>query len=240
MNKFTITTLVAGLLFAGQAKAYEPYGTDVSLQISGGVSMLNVFDANTLSRNAALSLNNYDIQFRAYPTKHLGLFARQSELSTGLDKTSVYTNNPMTFGALYRYEKGNWGFLAGGGLGFATAKDYSLISRGPAGVAPEMVHSANVAAKDLALVGQFEASYHILDVLYVFGNLSVFGYTGKNTVVTRYYDTDETWSGSVRYISGDIQSRDWQAKTCTDMVETTSRVGINPMLSLGIGFSFCK
>ena len=68
MKKLIISTLLATVLATSQALAYEPYGTDLSLQFGGGLSSLNVFDAGTLSRNTMLSMRNYDIQMQFIPS----------------------------------------------------------------------------------------------------------------------------------------------------------------------------
>ncbi|MCQ2138445.1 MAG: hypothetical protein MJY60_07040 [Bacteroidales bacterium] len=240
MKKLIISTLLATVLATSQALAYEPYGTDLSLQFGGGLSSLNVFDAGTLSRNTMLSMRNYDIQMQFFPSDHIGLYARHCLLSSPVNMESLYSNTTMTFGALYRINKDNWSFRAGAGLGFATPNDYSFIKRGPEGAAPEIVVAGNSAPQTLALSAQLQASYHINEVLYLFGNCSVFGCPGKNPVIARTFTSDESWSGAVRYLSGDIQTRDWQAKLCTDTKELMSGTGINPLLSIGIGFTFNK
>lgn len=240
MNKFIIATLLATVLTTFRAMAYEPYGTDISLQFGGGVSAVNVFDANTLSRSYAVGLRNYDIQFKVFPTDHLGLFARMTEMGNGNDAESVFSCNPFTFGALYRVQSDRWDFQVGGGAGFGNPSDYSMISRKAEGAAPEFVIAGNSAHNIFALDAQIEASYHISDFLYVFSNLSVYAYPGNYSVIASYYDTDETWSGAVKYLSGDIQSRDWQPKFCTNSINVKSSAGVNAMFSIGIGFSFSK
>ena len=240
MKKFTLATLMAIVLTTFRAMAYEPYGTDISLQFGGGLSSLNVFDAGTLSRNTVLSMRNYDIQIQFFPSDHIGLYARHCLLSSPVDTESLYSNTTMTFGALYRINKDNRSFRAGAGLGFASPNDYSLIKRGPEGAAPEIVVAGNSAPRALALSAQLQASYHINEVLYFFGNCSVFGCPGKNPVIARTFTSDESWSGAVRYLSGDIRTRDWQAKFCTNTEELMSRTGINPLLCIGIGFTFNK
>ncbi len=240
MKKIIIASLLATVLTTSQALAYEPYGTDLSIQFGGGLSSLNVFDASTLSRNTVLSMRNYDIQVQFFPSDQIGFYARHCLLSSPVNMESLYSNTTMTFGAMYRINKDNWSFRAGAGLGFAAPNDYSIFKRGPAGAAPEIVIAGNAAAQTLALSAQLQASYHVGEVVYLFGNCSIFGCPGRNPVIAHTFNSDESWAGAVRYLSGDIQTRDWQTKLCTNSEELMSRTGINPLLSIGIGFTFNK